>query len=115
MIYPKLGSTKLIYLCDWRHCIVHEKQITNIEWVYDNFEPLVWDVMDVVDANPQLFAKTGTTTAMGNPKLVISMASKDYIPELDPSEKETTNFVIRATQIFLWTPLLNWSIPPFQC
>lgn len=94
----KTRVTKLIYLCDWKHSIEYEKQITNIEWVFDNYGPFVWDVMDVVNSNPDLFTIHTSQTFYGSEKQTISIINESYSPKLELSEKKTADFVINATK-----------------
>lgn len=94
----KTRTTKMIYLCDWRHCLTNNSQITEITWVFDNFGPFVWDVMDEVKANPDLFSMTRTTTIFGTDKLVLGLKDRNYKPLLTAEETKTAIFVINATK-----------------
>lgn len=94
----KTRATKLVYLSDWKHCIVHDSQITNIEWSFDNFGPFAWDVTKSVEQNPAIFTIQQEYTFFGNPKSVWGLKEIDYRPKLSEQEIETVGFVLRATK-----------------
>jgi hypothetical protein len=93
----KTRMTKLIYLCDWRHCLTTGNQITKIKWIFDNFGPFVWDVMNEVEADPELFETFQTTNTFGSSKLLIKLRNRNYTPQLAAKEVGTAEFVIQGT------------------
>ncbi len=94
----KTRLTKLIYLCDWKYSIEYGKQITEIEWIFDNYGPFVWDVMETVNENPNLFVINQTETFYGSVKTLISIKDKSYKFSLETTEQKTAKFVIDATK-----------------
>ena len=36
--------TKMVYLADWHRVLKSDKQITNIDWYFDNYGPFVHDI-----------------------------------------------------------------------
>lgn len=99
--------TKLVYLSDWRHCIKQHKQITNINWYFDNFGPFVWDVKEAVDTNPEIFADIQTSNMYGNPKNLFELTNKEYIPQLDFEEKAALDHIIEVTKPLYWNDFIR--------
>jgi Protein of unknown function (DUF4065) len=90
--------TKLVYLADWKHCLKYERQITGIEWFFDNYGPFVHDVLKEVKANPAILRLAETTNSHGNKKQLISLANPDYHPMLEHTEHESIEHVVRVTK-----------------
>jgi len=40
--------TKMVYLADWKHAIDSHRQISSINWVFNNYGPFVWDVKNAL-------------------------------------------------------------------
>lgn len=94
----KTRVTKLIYLCDWKSSIEYGRQITDIEWVFDNYGPFVWDVMSAVEEYPSLFEIRDSQTFFGSSKTLVSIVDKHYAPQLEVGEQKIADFVIRSTK-----------------
>jgi len=62
--------TKLVYLVDWRSCLQYGKQVTPIEWIYNDYGPFVWDVLRAVGAEPDYFSVKESATPYGTTKTV---------------------------------------------
>jgi hypothetical protein len=99
--------TKLVYLSDWRHAITQKSQITDIRWYFDNFGPFVWDIKDTAEANPSLFLTRDSLTALGNPKLLLSIKRTDYDPMISEVEKRSIDHVIDKTKDLSWREFLR--------
>lgn len=98
--------TKLIYLSDWRHAMIHKSQITNIKWYFDNFGPFVWDIKETAENNPAIFITRESSNACGNPKLLIDIKG-DYLPILSKIEKESIDHVIDNTKDLIWSQFIR--------
>jgi hypothetical protein len=112
-VYPRKSDlsnarlTKLIYLADWKFALKHGRQITNIEWVFDQFGPFVFEVKDVANDNPEIFTVENTETIFGTPKMLIKL--KDGYPEpvLDVEEKEILDWVIEKSKRLPWNEFIR--------
>jgi len=71
---PRL--TQLIYLADWRSSIKRQQQITDIDWVFDNFGPYA-EVSELC-------------------------RSENVTPKLSPEERDILDFVIESTRDKYW-------------
>lgn len=112
--YPKSGDlsktkvTKLVYLCDWKAAIEYQKQLTHIEWYYDNFGPFVWDVVETAKDNPELFEINSAVNFFGDDKLLVSLNPQGkYEPYLEADEKKIADFVIKATSSLPWNQFIK--------
>jgi len=99
--------TKLVYLSDWRHVLIEGKQITSVEWIFDNFGPFVWDVMETARAHPDLFRIEQTETVLGSPKRVLRCIDTEYRPKLGVSERAAIDHVIKATLTLSWEAFIR--------
>ncbi|EMN7336071.1 MULTISPECIES: Panacea domain-containing protein [Vibrio] len=74
--YPHKGElskarlTKLVYLTDWFSALVDEKQVTDIEWLFNHFGPYVDDVYQCADERLG-FTKSVEKTYYGKDKSLI--------------------------------------------
>lgn len=99
--------TKLVYLSDWRHAIAQKSQITDINWYFDNFGPFVWDIKDTAESNPDIFTTLESSTSRGNPKLLLGLKKKDYIPKLSEIERRSIDHVIDITKNLSWSEFIR--------
>jgi len=90
--------TKMVYLTDWRHSLLYGRQVTDIEWYFDNYGPFVWTVIEAARENPDLFEIEATQTVFGNSKNVLRLRNKQYKPQLGDSERAAVDFVVDATK-----------------
>lgn len=94
--------TKMVYLSDWRHCLQERRQITDIQWFYDNYGPFVWDVKNTAEQHPDLFSVEERTNMYGTRKTCILPTGAEYEPQLLPSEREAIDHVISVTKDLPW-------------
>lgn len=112
-VYPKKSDlsnarlTKLIYLADWRSALVNERQITDIEWVFDQFGPFVFDVKDTAAAYPEIFFVRETQNMFGSPKILIGLKDENYEYELEPEDKEVLDWVVAKSRRMPWNEFIR--------
>lgn len=99
--------TKMVYLSDWRHAIKHKKQISNIDWIFSNHGPFVTDIENTIEQHGDLFRRFETTTFFGNKKIQFAFRNPDYIPQLQKSEKEAIDHVIKVTKDLSWDEFIH--------
>lgn len=99
--------TKMVYLADWHQAITKGKQITNIQWYFDNYGPYVNDVKQEAENSPQLFSINNTTNMFGQPKVTLSLSDHSYFPTLSEEEKDSINHVIEQTQKMYWDSFIK--------
>ena len=99
--------TKIIYLTDWYNSINNCEQISNIQWVYDNYGPFVWNVMEEVERNPDIFKMEKTTNAFGSEKLLLSMTDTNYTPKLNDKAIIALNHIIKKTKDLNWSNFIK--------
>jgi len=98
--------TKMIYLADWLSAIRKNRQLTNINWYYDNYGPFVWDVFDCVKDNADIFNVQYTTNVYGGEKRLINL-KKDVPDNLSNEEKRILDEVIENTKSLYWTDFIK--------
>lgn len=99
--------TKLVYLSDWRHCLKNERQITDIDWYFDNYGPFVWDIKETVDSHPELFIVVQTNNIYGSPKNLFELKDKHYHPVLNDDEKSALDHIIKVTKPLYWNDFIK--------
>lgn len=72
--------TSLIYLCDWRHCLTHDKQITTIRWTRE-----MGAIPVIGDASPELWASLLSFDWI-NDKRYVALIEKNIELDLECSE-----------------------------
>lgn len=103
----KARLTKMVYLSDWKFAITYGSQMTNLNWFFDNYGPFVWDIIDIVRANPKLFEVEETVNAFGANKSLISIKTPEYVPNISNDEKNVLDFVIESTKELTWKGFIN--------
>ena len=99
--------TKMAYLSDWHQAINYGKQISNINWYFDNYGPFVWDVFNEVKSNEDLFEIKETITQYGTLKTIFSLKRDDYVPNLSDKEKQSLEHIINVTQKLYWDSFIK--------
>ena len=99
--------TKMVYLSDWHQAIQHGRQVTPINWYFDNYGPFVWDVKKAVEANPSLFSVEETRNYFGTPKILLSLRQSGYAPQVTPDEQASLDHVIEATKRLSWDAFIK--------
>ena len=99
--------TKMVYLADWHQAINYREQISNIQWVFDNYGPFVWDIYNEVKDNPTLFKIQENKNTYGQRKVLFQLNSKDYKPKLTEPQKKSIDHVIKQTQELNWSEFIK--------
>lgn len=104
----KARLTKMVYLSDWKSCLVQDRQLTNIEWFFDNYGPFVDDINDEIEKRPDLINITHTLNYYGSGKTLYSISKTEYIPSLDESDKRILDEVIEKTKTMHWDNFITF-------
>lgn len=99
--------TKIIYLADWYSSINNGEQISNIQWVYDNYGPFVWNIKEEVENNPNIFKMKKTTNMFGGEKLLLSLVDTDYSPNLDATAVKALKHIMKITKDLNWSDFIK--------
>lgn len=103
----KARLTKMVYLADWECSKELGFQISNIDWYYDNYGPFVWDVIDTVKEESDLFRLEKSNNYFGSEKTIISLCDNGYHPQLDDYEKEIIDGIIDETKTMYWDEFID--------
>ncbi|HJE22275.1 MAG TPA: SocA family protein [Methylorubrum populi] len=102
----KARLTKLVYLADWKSCIENDKQISNIEWVFNHYGPYVDDIYNTAISSPS-FNVERSTNFYGNRKEIISLKLTILNNHLSASEKRILDHVIEETKRLNWDQFIQ--------
>lgn len=106
--------TKMIYLADWHSAIMRNKQVTNISWFFNNFGPFVSDILQEIEAHPNLFSITHTSTYLGNQKTLFGINKEtSFIPNLEKEEIDILDKVISVTKEKTWDQFITFVYSTF--
>ncbi len=93
----KARLTKLVYLADWFSALTKNKQMTEIEWVFNHYGPYVDDITKVaIESNE--FNIIPTMTNFGGNKYLIQLKNEDISIDLEEDEEKILDFVIEKTK-----------------
>ena len=99
--------TKMVYLGDWKSVLGTGKQITPIQWYFDNYGPYVDDVKNLAHKQPQIFKVEQTTNMYGQPKRVFDVVGNPSCDTLTEHEKSALSSVIDTTSKLYWAPFIK--------
>lgn len=99
--------TKMVFLSDWHQSITKKKQISNIEWFFDNYGPFVWEVYKEVKKNIDIFNVIETTNGYGQKKVLFQIKKESYKPKLSDDEKKSIDHVIEKTKKLNWDDFIK--------
>ena len=99
--------TKMVYLGDWHQAINYGRQITNIEWYFDNYGPFVHDIKDTAVKHPDIFSIADSQNMFGAPKRVYSLRDGTFQANVDDEAKESLDHIIEVTQNLHWTDFIK--------
>ena len=99
--------TKMVYLSDWHQAINYGRQITNIEWYFDNYGPFVHDIKDTAVRHHDIFSIEDSQNMFGAPKRVYSLIDATFQANVDDEAKESLDHIIEVTQNLYWTDFIK--------
>ncbi|MGO9482409.1 MAG: Panacea domain-containing protein [Candidatus Kryptoniota bacterium] len=99
--------TKLVYLADWKFALKNKKQITGIQWEFNNFGPFVWDIYNCAKDNPSIFEIENTQNSFGHKKTLIKLSNENYPINIPIDEKNMLDFVINSTKQYDWNRFIQ--------
>ena len=102
----KARLTKMVYLADWRSAITRGKQITDIQWQFDNHGPYVHDVADLARRD-EAFDIEITKNFYGAPKNLIVLRNDQVKTNLTQEEQDILDVVISSTQKKSWDSFIQ--------
>jgi hypothetical protein len=101
----KARINKIMYLIDWKSAIENEKQITNIEWVFNHYGPYVNKIEEIISKDNR-FNIEKTTNIYGKEKHIIGLIKdKDFINPSD-QDKVIIDFILEKTVKFYWNKFI---------
>ena len=99
--------TKMIYLADWHQAIKYNRQITGINWFFDNYGPFVNDVKVTAEADKAIFGISNVNNMHGQPKLMLSLKDQSFEPNVDEKAKDSLDHVIELTRKLYWDKFIK--------
>ncbi|RJL18998.1 Panacea domain-containing protein [Pectobacterium polaris] len=94
----KARLTKMVYLADWFSSLVNDKQLTDIEWVFNHYGPYVDDVIDSISRSRKNFIIKHERNIYGSEKNTISFIGDIEDIGLTRNERQILDVVINKTK-----------------
>lgn len=111
--YPHKGElskarlTKLVYLADWFSALIDDRQITNIDWLFNHYGPYVDDVVFSASRSPY-FSIASEQTMYGSDKHLIGFNGIFDENSLSVREKQILDFVIEKTKHLYFNDFIDY-------
>lgn len=103
----KARLTKMIYLADWRSSIEHQRQLTDLTWVFNHYGPYLDDVVDTARHTPGVTVSS-TQNMYGSPKVIVERDSGPLPPsKLTKADKAILDGVIKQTEALYWNDFIK--------
>ncbi|MER9681770.1 Panacea domain-containing protein [Mesorhizobium sp. M0184] len=99
--------TKMVYLADWHQALTHGRQMTDIQWYFDNFGPFVRDVEQRAADMDELFVVDLGSNMYGQAKKTFSVRDRSYTPRLTDDERKSCDHIIEVTRKLYWAPFIK--------
>lgn len=99
--------TKMVYLADWHQALNEGRQITNINWYFDNFGPFVRDIEETAGQNEHLFSVDLGSNMYGQVKKTFALRDARYEPRLTAAERRSLDHIIDVTRKLYWAPFIK--------
>lgn len=103
----KARLTKLVYLSDWFSSLLDEKQMTDIDWLFNHYGPYVDDVYDIASKDSDFSIKP-EKTIYGGDKFVISFNGNLNSTELTDREKAIIDTIIEKTKTMYFNDFITY-------
>lgn len=102
----KARLTKMVYLGDWKSCIDRDRQITDIDWIFNNYGPYVEDVARMARQDPN-FAVVSDLNMYGSYKETIVIKNSFKLTSLSRDEIRILSHVITMTEKLSWKEFMR--------
>lgn len=99
--------TKMVYLADWRNSIVHNRQISDIDWYFDNYGPFVWDIYNEAKESCDIFNIINDTNIYGGSRKLISLNKIIDYDFISNDEMNVLDRIIESTKALNWHQFLQ--------
>lgn len=99
--------TKMVYLADWHQALQSNKQISPVNWYFDNFGPFVKDVEQTAAFRSDLFEINVGNNIYGQTKKIFSLKDRNYVPRITHQEAISINHIIEVTQKLYWNDFIK--------
>ncbi|MQP40935.1 hypothetical protein CQ059_16690 [Brucella pseudogrignonensis] len=99
--------TKMVYLADWHQSLQSNKQISPVNWYFDNFGPFVKDVEQTAAFRSDLFAIDVGNNIYGQAKKTFSLKDRNYVPRITQAEALSIDHIIEVTKKLYWNDFIK--------
>lgn len=102
--------TKLVYLADWFNCLLTNRQMTKITWLFNHYGPYVNDILEEVNKS-DLLEVIMDFNFYGSPKYVIKLIDGCYVSfeeGITNDDKKILDFVISKTKTMHYNSFIDY-------
>ena len=102
----KARLVKMLYLADWKNSIEHQAQLTDTDWIFNQYGPYVNDIIENIKYDSR-FEIIDKTNSYGSPKQLIKVIDDYKITTLTVENVEILDFVINATSVLNYSDFID--------
>jgi hypothetical protein len=102
----KARLVKMLYLADWKNSIEYQNQLTNTNWIFNQYGPYVNDIIETIKYDNR-FEIIDKTNSYGSPKQLIKVSNNYKILNLNEENKRILDFVINATSVLNYSDFID--------
>lgn len=99
--------TKMVYLSDWKNALSTGKQISDVNWYFDNYGPFVNDIENMAKSDSDTFLIDLGSNMYGQPKKTFGLKNNDVSVGLSEDEKRSISSIVDETQKLYWKQFIK--------
>lgn len=99
--------TKLVYLADWGSALADERQLTNIQWLFNHYGPYVDDIKEAVEYSND-FVFQSDSNMFGSSKNIIRFRGDLYNLNLSHRDKTILDLVMERTKSMYYNDFIDY-------
>lgn len=103
----KARLTKIIYLIDWSSCQKNGRQLTEINWYFDNYGPYVDDVVQAA-READFLGVEQELNFYGSLKERIYLKNTKYFPKIESDVEKIIGEVFEETKKLYWDDFIKY-------
>ena len=102
----KARTVKMVYLADWRSCLLHGCQITGIHWYFNHYGPYVSDIINSIRKDDD-FEVRSVTNIFGDNKELIVLKNRQCSIDVTKEVASILDYVIATTSCLTWDQFIS--------
>lgn len=105
----KARLVKMLYLADWKNCLVTGKQLSDIKWYFNHYGPYVMELQKLIEKS-MYFKIESVMEEIGRKEFIVAKSDINmgkFFNEMSDEEKNVLNFVVEKTKKLNWNSFIK--------